>query len=313
MSGPRNKTRDPLPDEQVEVEVVDLEPTLRGYHISWNYSTRYWLPLLGPIPWAVWQTLLSFCFGGRDTCWPSISLIADIATGGNRNLVTGRWRGRGTNRCRQPGALDALEDAGLLSIQIDRTGRQTRYTFHVLREPPLLTPDQLSQLPPRLQQLHADLLTRCGIDQETYQQRIHNLRPRAGGGATPAAWDSTPAAQGTTPAARGSTNHYKEQLQIEEVWRTIKEALKTEISPANYQTYLHDTHAIAFDRDTATLLVEASSPLAANQLNNYFAITILRAAATTDASTNGVPIASVEFIPRSPHVWDPDQDVHSSQ
>jgi hypothetical protein len=301
MSGPRSRTRDPQPDEEVEVEVVDLEPTLRGYHISWNYSTRYWLPLLGPIPWAVWQTLLSFCFGGRDTCWPSISLIADIATGGNRNLVTGRWRGRGANRRRQPGALDTLEDAGLLSIQIDRTGRQTRYTFHVLREPPLLAPDQLSQLPSRLQRLHADLLARCGIDQETYQRRVHNLRPRAAQGTTPAAQDST-------PAARGSTNHYKEQLQIEEVWRTIKEALKTEISPANYQTYLHDTHAITFDRDTGTLFVEASSPLVANQLNNYFAMTILRAAATTDAPIHGVPIAAIDFVPRPQRSADPTAD-----
>jgi hypothetical protein len=312
MSGPRSKTRDPQPDEQVEVEVVDLEPTLRGYHVAWNYSTRFWLPLLGPIPWAVWQTLLSFCFGGRDTCWPSISLIADIATGGNRNLITGRWRGRGPRRSRQPGALDALEEAGLLSMQVDQTGPQTRYTFHVLREPPLLTPDQLSHLSPRLRQLHADLLARCGIDQETYQHRVHNLMPRAARGITPAAQDSTPAAQGTTPAARGSTNHYKEQLQIEEVWRTIKEALKTEISPANYQTYLHDTHAIALDRNTGTLLVEASSPLIANQLNNYFAMTILRAAATTNASVHGVRIAAVHLIPRCPHVWDPAEHVHLS-
>ena len=76
MSGPRSKRKNSQHDEQVEVEVVDLEPTLRGYHLAWNYGTRYWLALLGPIPWAAWQTLLSFCFGDRDTCWPSITTYA---------------------------------------------------------------------------------------------------------------------------------------------------------------------------------------------------------------------------------------------
>jgi len=289
MSGPRSKRKDSQRDEQVEVEVVDLEPTLRGHHVAWNYGTRYWLPLLGAIPWAVWQTLLSFCFGGRDTCWPSINLIADIAAGGNRHLITGRWRGKGESRRRQPGALEALEDAGVLSIETQHAGRQTRYRFHVLREPPILAPDQLAQLPPRLQQLHAELLDRCGMDQQTYQQRIHGLRRRA--------------AQDTTPSVQDTTNHYKEERLIEEVWRTIKNALKLEISTPNYQTYLHDTHGIAFDRDTGTILVEASSPLVATQLNNYFAMTVRRAIAATNASTHGVPIAAVDFVARAQQPW----------
>jgi hypothetical protein len=295
MSGRRTKSKSSQHDEQVEVEVVDLEPTLRGYHISWNYGTRYWLALPGPIPWAVWQTLLSFCFGGRDTCWPSISLIADIATGGNRNLVTGRWRGRGSNRRRQPGALDALQHAGLLSIQTTETGRPARYTFHVLREPPLLAPEQLAQLPTRLQQLHADLLARCNIDQETYQGRVHSFQSTAALGSTPspqnasaAAQDTTVAAQDTRPAAPDSTNNYKEEILIEEIWRTIKEALKLQIILPNYETYVQDTHAVAFDRNTGTLLVEAPSTLVANHLNKYFTRTVRRA------------IAAVDFIP-SPH------------
>jgi len=297
MSGPKSKTKDSQHDAQVEVEVVDLEPTLRGYHVAWNYGTRYWLPLLGPTPWAVWQTLLSFCFGGRDTCWPSINLIADIAAGGNRHLITGRWRGKGESRRRQTGALEILEEAGLLAIETQRAGRQTRYRFHVLREPPILAPGQLAQLPPRLQQIHADLLSRCGMDQQTYQQRVHSLRRRAAQDTTPGAQDTTPGVQDTTPSAQDTTKHYKEERLIEEVWRTIKHALKLDISPANYQTYLQDTHAIAFDRDTGILLVEASSPLVATQLNNYFAMTVRRAIAATNASIHGVPVAAVDFIP----------------
>jgi hypothetical protein len=274
-------------DEQVEVQAVDLEPNLRGYHVAWNYGTRYWLPLLGPLPWAVWQTLLSFCFGGRDTCWPSIEHLADIAAGGNRHLITGRWRGKGESRRRQPGALEILEEAGLLAVETQHAGRQTRYRFHVLREPPILAPDQLAQLPQRLQDTHAELLARCGMDQQTYQQLAHRVHRRAAQDTTPYVQDTTRCAQGITPSAQDTTNNYKEEILREELWRTIKEALKLEISPANYQTYLEDTRGIAFDRNTGTLVVEASSPLAASQLNNYFQMTVRRA------------IAAVDFVPRA--------------
>jgi hypothetical protein len=129
------------------------------------------------------------------------------------------------------------------------------------------------------------------MDLQTYQQRAHRLRRRA-------AQDTTPGAQDTTPSAQDTTNNYKEQRPIEEVWRTIRNALELQISASNYQTYLQDTHAISFHRDTATLLVEASSPLVANQLNNYFAMTVRRAIVTTDATIKGVPIGAVDFIPR---------------
>jgi len=279
-------------DQQVEVKVVDLDPTLRGYHVAWNYGTRYWLPLLGSLPWAVWQTLLSFCFGDRDTCWPSISLIADIAARGERSLITGRWRGKGDTRQRRPGALEILQEAGLLAIETQHSGSQTRYRFHVLKEPPLLAPDQLAKLSPRLQQSHAELLARCGLDQETYPQLVHTLSLRG-------AQDTTPDGHDSTPAGQDSTNKYKEERLIEEVRKSIKNALKPEISTPNYQTYITDTQATVFDRDTGTLVVAVSSPQAATQLNNYFAMTIRRAIATTNATVHGVPIAGVEFIPRA--------------
>ena len=276
----------------MEIELVDLDPTLRGYHVAWNYGTRYWLPLLGPLPWAVWQTLLSFCFGDRDTCWPSISLIADIAARGERSLITGRWRGKGDSRQRQPGALEILQEAGLLAIETHHSGRQTRYRFHVLKEPPILAPDQLAKLSPRLQESHAELLARCGVDQQTYPQLIHTLRRRA-------VQDTTPAVHAITAAGQDSTNKYKEERLREEVWKRIKNALKPEISTPNYQTYLHDTQALAFNRDTGTLVVAVSSPQVAVQLNNYFAMTIRRAIANTGVSIHGVPIAAVDFIPRA--------------
>jgi hypothetical protein len=197
------------------------------------------------------------------------------------------WRG-------QPDAVEILGQTSLLAIETQHADRQTRYRFHVLREPPILAPDQLAQLSPRLQQLHAELLDRCGMDQQTYQQRARRLRRRA--------------AQDTTPSAQDTRNSYKEQRLIEEVWRTTKDALKPEISPSNHQTYLRDSDAIAFDRDSGTLLVGAASPLVATQLNNYFAMTIRRAVVNTNASINGVAIAALDFIPRPGPLWDPSDE-----
>ena len=114
------------------------------------------------------------------------------------------------------------------AIETRYTGRQTRYRFHVLREPPILAPDQHAQLPLRLQQIHAELLDRCGMDQQTYQQRAHRLRRRAAQDTiryaqdtTPGVHDTTPGVHDTTPSAQDTTKHYKEERVIEEVWRTI--------------------------------------------------------------------------------------------
>jgi hypothetical protein len=86
--------------------------------------------------------------------------------------------------------------------------------------------------------------------------------------------------------------------------------LISHLSPAATPTYAHyntlhhaDAQALAFDRNTGTLLVEATSPLAATQMNNYFAMTIKRSIANTGASIQGVPIAAVEFIPRAQQTW----------
>jgi len=91
------------------------------------------------------------------------------------------------------------------------------------------TPDQLAKLSPRLQQTHADLLPRCGLDQETYPQFIHTQQRRG-------AQDTTPYVQDTARYAQDIANKYKE-----EVWISIRKTLKLEISPSNYETYLRGT------------------------------------------------------------------------
>jgi hypothetical protein len=284
---------------EVEVEVVEVDPTLRGFHVAWNYSTRYWLPLLGPVAWAVWQTLLNFCFGERDTCWPSISLIADIAARGNRHLVLGRWKGKGESRRRQPGALEILQEAGLLAIETQDTGSRTRYRFRVLKEPPTLTPDQLARLSPRLQQDHAELLARCGLDGQSYPQSAHILRRDGVQGIVDYVQDTGDYVQDTA-------NKYKEERQIEELWRRIKRALKLRIISSNYDSYVADTQAISFD--SGLLRVEAPSQGEADYLNKYFETVVMRTVASTHASVQGVPIVAVEFVPRQQQVWHGEDD-----
>ena len=68
---------------------------------------------------------------------------------------------------------------------------------------------------------------------------------------------------------------------------------------------------VSSDSESACLLVEAASPLAATQLNNYFDMTIRRAIVTTNAPIHGVPIATVDFIPRPQQLWDATQDHHA--
>ena len=72
------------PSDEIDVQPVDLEPTRRGYQVTYNYAVHFWLPILGPGCFCIWQALISFCFGESDTCWPSISLLADMASRSNR-------------------------------------------------------------------------------------------------------------------------------------------------------------------------------------------------------------------------------------
>ena len=60
-----------------------------------------------------------------------------------------------------------------------------------------------------------------------------------------------------------------------------------------------DSQALAFNRDAGTLVVAVSSPQAATRLNNYFAMTIRRAVATTNTTIQGIPInaARLELWP----------------
>jgi hypothetical protein len=281
--------------EKIDVQAVDLEPTRRGYQLTYNYAVHFWLPILGPVCFALWQALISFCFGDRDKCWPSISLLADMAAGGNRNLITGRWRRQGENRCRQQGALEELERYGLLTVETKHAGSETRYTFHVVKEPPILTPDLLTRLPKRLRQMHSDLLDRCGLHPETYQ---HIHRGGAAHGTGGAARGSRGAAHGIGGAAQGSTKHYKESKTLEEIWKETKKALAREMNRSNFDLYVRDTHPLAFDRNLGILIIQTPSPRTTEVLRRQFHTVIMRTIHELALRIQGVPVNDVQFQAR---------------
>jgi len=261
--------------ERFDTRAASLEPTLHGHHVVWNYSTRFWLPLLGPTAWATWQALIGFCYGEKDSCWPSISLLADMAAGGNRNIIKGRWRTEGGERVRMPGALQVLEDHGLISVE-GKPGDQ-RYIFHVQKEPPLLTPDQLSELPGRLQQMHGALLYRCGLDEETYAERARN----------------------GTPAREGRT--YGDQRELEEQWRRVLSLAAERVSPGNFNLYLADTRAYDFDLEAEALYLECPSPMVALAVEAQFETFLRRLAAELCIEIDGRRIARIYARCRRTH------------
>ncbi len=206
--------------------------------------------------------------------------------------MTGRWRGSGDDRRRHPGALEKLEDHGLLTVTTRHAGPETRYTFHVVKEPPLLPPHLLDRLPKRLRQLHTDLLHRCGMDLSTYQQG------GAAQGIGGAAQGTGGAAQGTGGAAQGTANQYKESKMLEEIWRGIKSALFHKMTRENFRTYIKDTHAIAFDRDLGILIIQTPNPLTSQMLAQQFYAVIVRTLREANAAIHGVPAIDVDFQSR---------------
>jgi hypothetical protein len=173
----------PVPEPQpgeIAVELVEFDPTRKGYVQTPNYAVQFWQPYLasvatrmgaprmGGLPFSLWLTLRSYAWGANRESWPSIEKIADICAGGNRHSITGRsaCRGRGV----QIGALDVLEAERLVWARSSGQGPTTRYWFRVLDGLPLLTPAQVVLLSPRLQRAHAQFVKRCEVDYEEWRR-----------------------------------------------------------------------------------------------------------------------------------------------
>lgn len=163
--------------------MVECDPTRRGYTPIPNYVKHFWTPLMGLKAATVYEMLCSFAHGDKEECHPTVGLLAATLRVDKHDL-TGRKRrdrrpGR-TSEYYQPGMFEVLEDYGLLRITIEPGRWKQRYTFNIVKYPPLLSADQLAQLPTLVQERHRRLLVRCQKDQEKWLS-AGERRPRHDG------------------------------------------------------------------------------------------------------------------------------------
>jgi hypothetical protein len=195
-----------MTDGSFEVEEVEFDPTRRGYTKVPNYFAYYWTPLLGPKVALTFERLRSFAHGDKDECHPSVGLLADVL-GIDRHDLTGRWRrDRREGRQRehyQKGAFQILAEHGLLRIDIEDEPNGRHYKFKTLKYPPLLTSEQLAQLPLRLQRKHRALLERCQKEREEFFKPPASRLSQGGDGATE---EAVTAPRGGCDGATGDLN-----------------------------------------------------------------------------------------------------------
>ncbi len=162
---PRHASFQEQEPPRVVVELMEFDPTRRGWFKMSNYAVRFWLPYLGQDAFNLWQTLRAFAYSvTQGSQWPCVDTLADIVAGGSRKRLTGR-----TSRGKHyEGGLEVLERERI--VRYEKLYRNGWYRFRVLEHLPLLTPQQVGTLPERLQTMHTNWVKRCDIDFEEWQQ-----------------------------------------------------------------------------------------------------------------------------------------------
>jgi hypothetical protein len=295
-----------------------IDPAQQGYAVVHNYAAYFWRPYLGNTAFALWELLLSFCYGERDIAFPSISRLARMLTNSDhsRAIVTGRRRPRARKATglaaqrRTLGALEVLRRERLVQVRRRGRGPTARYTFRLLKALPLLRPDQVAQLSPRLQYDHANWLERYGIDDAAYREAYgeegapSTLAVADGAAAvtTLAAQDSTTAAPHTPAAARNqraaapdSTNNPHKDDPIEKWWQDTLDSLRLQMLRHTFYTYFGHTRPVAWH--DGELTIRAWSPQQRELLEHRLAPVVLRE--LTEASAGQV--RSVRFASPDGH------------
>lgn len=146
------------PPPKASVQLVDFDPTTRGWIQVPAYAIQFWQPYLGPGAFALWQAIRSYAQAGD--AWPSIASLADILANGDKQKLIGRAARN------QRGWLAILEEERLLWFK--RKGQD--YIFRVLDRLPLLTPAQVATLPAKRRAAHDRFLAQAQIDRDEWQQ-----------------------------------------------------------------------------------------------------------------------------------------------
>jgi hypothetical protein len=239
---------------------TQINPAQQGYTCVDNYALYFWRPYLGNTAFALWELLLSFCYGENDTAYPSLARLARMLSNSdhNRHLVTGRRRGqRGT----QVGALQVLRRERLVQVMRRGEGPLAEYTFRVLKTLPLLRPAQVQRLCPGLQRDHALWLERYGIDNTTYLQAFQDGRgdqPVAPAqGIAPATSDTAGAAACSAACAPASTNNTNQEDQMKKWWLSALEEVKLQVSQHAFILCRSGTRPCRFQDGVLTIRASA--------------------------------------------------------
>nr|MBC7245518.1 hypothetical protein [Chloroflexota bacterium] len=284
-----------------------FDPAQHGYTIVSNYALYFWRPYLGNTAFALWELLLSFCYGERDIAYPSISRLARILTNSdhNRAVVTGRRKSdaKGSNGqdSRYAGALETLRREGLVQVSRYGDGPTASYTFRVCKSLPLLRPEQVAHLSPSLQRDHANWLERHGLArQRRGEDQIHpcDLEMPAAPGITPAVPSPTtvterysPPAPGNTGLAAPITNNTSEEDRMNHWWQETLQELRLQLTRNTFETCLLGSEVHSFHEGVLT--VHVPGDLAREKLQHRLAPLIRRVlAAVSEAQVREVCFVS---------------------
>lgn len=122
------------------------------------YSVLFWRPFLGAAAHGLYVTLLALAESAAllPPGEVNVEMMGRMMGQGNRTTLLGREASG--KRPSQTGAVDVLEEAGIIRHWRRRSGREQRHAFDVLPVLPVLTPTQAKSLPGPLTGLHDDYL-----------------------------------------------------------------------------------------------------------------------------------------------------------
>jgi len=262
-----------------DVDGVDVNPAVEGFTMIHNYAHYFWRPYLGNTTFALWELLLSFCYGDCDVAYPSIARLARTITNSDhsRAIITGRESTpssqgekphQASTRPGYPGALEALRSEGLVQVMVQGRGPTSRYTFRVLKRLPLLHPDQVALLSPKLQRDHALWLERFGIDEQAFHQAFQDepsltpqdtddhtadSYPHAAPRTTGDAPRTRPRALRRAGRARGGTNNTNQKEPMNNWWQKVMSALRLQLGYHTFEACLQCAELVSFQDGTLTL------------------------------------------------------------
>ena len=237
------------------------DPARCGYTLISNYAHYFWRPYLGNVAFSVWELLVSYCYGKKDTAFPSVAHLSRMLTNSDnsRNRVKGR---KGPSARLAP--LARLRAEHLVADGPNEPGPRTRYIFRVVRELPLLRPEQVKTLSPALQRDHERWLFRYGVSTEAYQRAYQLPLPEPEGGApgliTPgiAVFGEPPPGVAVPPPGAAETANKTHELDLpKQWWSKTQEEMKLQLSPGLYRTTVEQAHVIAFGEGVLTLRCRA--------------------------------------------------------